>query len=333
MNSPCPKNIVEKVTEVGSLPQTLAAVLKVINNPNSAADEIADTISRDVSLTTRVLRMVNSAQFGRKRKVTKVSEAVIIMGINSIKVLTLSSSVFGMVTDGEFFKKCNIKRIWRHLIETASNARAIAEEIGYKEPEEAFVAGIIHDLGIILMLLYYREEYLEVVPKMGTDKEGIESAERSIFGLTHGEVGSAMTSAWKLPSNLTFVVENHHKLAADIIAEESALNNIVALADRLTIGPFENYAPDIEKNIEFVQSACGALKLSSEAVNRIRKESILESIKLAEYLDLDIGDILDILTEANEKLAELYFSLEKIYVEKRNLQKRFRETATEPVHH
>ncbi len=331
MDYPCSKDIVAKVTEVGSLPQTLAAVLKVINNPDSAADQIAEVISRDVSLTTRVLRMVNSAQFGRKRKVTKVSEAVIIMGINSIKVLTLSSSVFGMVTDKDLFKRCNIKRIWRHLIETASSARSIAVEIKYKEPEEAFVAGILHDLGIILMLLYYREGYLEVMEKMTVDKEGIEAAERNIFGLTHSEVGAAMTGGWKLPSNLTYVVQNHHSLSTGIMPEEAALNNIIALADRMTIGPFDNYSPDIEKNIEFIQSACRSLNLSNDAVNRIRKESILESIKLAEYLDLDIGDILEILTEANDKLAELYFSLERIYIEKRNLQSQLNGAVTETV--
>jgi two-component system cell cycle response regulator len=329
MNSPCPKDIIAKVTEVGSLPQTLAAVLKTINNPDAAAHDIADVISRDVSLTSRVLRMVNSAQFGRRRKVTKISEAVIIMGLNSIKVLTLSSSVFGMVADKELFERCNIKRIWRHLIETASNARSIAIEIGYKEPEEAFVAGILHDLGIILMLLYYREKYLSVVDRMNIDKKGIEAAERSMFGMTHGEVGAEMTGNWKLPSNLTYVVQNHHSLSSGIMPEEATLNNIVALADLMTIGPFDNFAPDIERNIEFIQSACRTINLSNEAVNQIRKESILESIKLAEYLDLDIGDILEILTEANDKLAELYFSLQKIYIEKRNLQSLLKETVAE----
>ncbi len=327
MESPSPKEIISQITEIGSLPQTLAAVLKVLNNPHSGADEIADVISRDVSLTTRVLRMVNSAQFARKRKVTKVSEAVMIMGINSIKVLTLSSSLFGMVTEKEFLQKCNIKRIWRHFIETASNARAIAVEMEYKEPEEAFVAGIIHDLGIILMLLYFKDKYLEVIGKARVEKKGIESAERQVFGLTHCEVGFEMTAAWKLPPSFSFVVQNHHHLVTDIKAEEAVLNNIISLADRMTNGPFENYYPDIEHNIEFIQSACRALNLDSDTVNRIRKDSILESIKLAEYLELDIGDILEILTEANDKLAELYFSLERLYLEKQKLQAMMSESS------
>ena len=134
MVSPTPKDIISGISEIGSLPQTLAAVLKALNDPRAGADEIAGLISRDISLTSRILRLVNSAQFGRRRKVTRVSEAVMVMGLNSVKVLTLSSSVFGMVTDKELLQKCNVKRIWRHLIETASNARSIATQINYRDP-------------------------------------------------------------------------------------------------------------------------------------------------------------------------------------------------------
>ena len=321
MTNPCPKDIISGISQIGSLPQTLAAVLKVINNPNSGADDIADVISRDISLTTRVLRMVNSVHAGRRRKVTKVSEAVVVMGLNSIKVLTLSSSVFSLIADNELCQKSNIKRIWRHLIETAASARSIAEAIHYPEPEEAFVAGIMHDIGIIIMLLYYKDAYLDLYQKMKSDRKGIIQAEIDKFGLNHTEIGSEMMNSWKLPASFADVALNHHSLDTDsVLMNDSKLVDIVALADRLTMGPFDDYFPDIEQNIEFIQTACRRLKLESADANRIRKESILESIKLAEYLELDIGDILEILTEANNKLAELYFSLEKIFLEKQKLQ-------------
>ncbi len=317
----CPKEIVSGIAQIGSLPQTLAAVLKAINKPNAGADEIADVISRDVALTTRVLRMVNSAHAGRRRKVTKVSEAVVVVGLNSIKVLTLSSSVFSLITEKELLQKCNIKRIWRHLIETAASAKSIARAIQYREPEEAFVAGIMHDIGIIIMLLYFKDSYLDLDQEMKIRRQGILQAEKDKFGVDHTEVGAEMVNSWKLPPIFAHVVSNHHCLdSGAIMPEDSLLSDIVALADRLTMGPFDNYFPDIEENIEFIQAACRKLNLDSQHANRIRKESMLESIKLAEYLDLDIGDILEILTEANDKLAELYFSLEKIFLEKQQLQ-------------
>lgn len=319
MSSPTPKDIISKICEIGSLPQSLASILKVLDDPSADADKIAEVISKDVSLTVRVLKMVNSAQYSRTRKVSKISEAVAVMGLNSIKMLTLSSSVFGMMPDGKLMEKCNIKRIWRHLIETAINAKNIAEELKYREPEEAFVAGILHDLGIIIMLLYYKDEYVNVIEKLKKQKIGLIKLERVTFGFTHGDIGAEMVEAWKLPPRLVYVIQNHHTTGGPCIVEDdSKLNDIIALADRLTFGPFDEYFPDLEENIRVVYEIQETLNLSSEATNKIRKKSTRQALTLAEYLELDIGEIIDILAEANERMAELYFSLEKMYMEKQN---------------
>jgi len=315
MDTPGPREIISKIHEIGSLPQSLAAVLEVLNNKNAGADEIADVISKDVSLTTRVLKMVNSAQYSRRQKVAKISEAVVVMGLNSIKMLTLSSSVFSLMPGTELFDECDVKRIWRHLIEVATSSRSIATEIDYPEPEEAFVAGLLHDMGIIIMLLYYREHYLKAVNKARAKECFLWEAEMELFGYTHGDVGAEMIDAWKLPPTLSFVTRNHHDIEQPGLSTNDArLNYIVALADRLTLGPFQDYYPAIEDNIRFVSSVQKKLGLKSNAVNKIRKESLQQSIVLAKYLDLDVGDIIDILTQANEQLAELYFSLEQLYL-------------------
>ena len=102
MNSLSPKDIVAGISQIGSLPQSLAAVLEVINNPNSGAKEIAEVISQDVSLTTRVLKLVNSANYGCGRKISRISEAVTLVGVNSIKVVALSSTVFGIIVHSLF---------------------------------------------------------------------------------------------------------------------------------------------------------------------------------------------------------------------------------------
>lgn len=322
MSSPTPKDIISNICEIGSLPQSLASILKVLDDSSADADKIAKVISKDVSLTVRVLKMVNSAQYSRTRKVSKISEAVAVMGLNSIKILTLSSSVFGMMPDSDLMQKCDLKRIWRHLIETAINARNIAEELEYREPEEAFVAGILHDLGIIIMLLYYKDEYITVIEKLKKQKIGLTKLERVTFGFTHCDIGAEMVEAWKLPQKLVYVIQNHHTIGGPCIVEDdSKLNDIVTLADRLTSGPFDEYFPDIEENIRSIYEIQKVLMLSPEATNKIRKTSTRQALTLAEYLELDVGEILDILAEANERMAELYFSLEKVYIEKQDINK------------
>lgn len=332
MENISPKEIVSSIHQIGALPQTLAAVLKVVDNPNTGAREIAQAISTDVSLTTLVLKMVNSAHYNRARRVSKISEAVTVMGVNSLKVLALSSSVFSLVGGKELDEKFNIKKISRHFIEVASIARSIAEVIESADQEEAFVGGILHDVGILIMILHFEEKYGDALEEMNSSGKGLVQAEKKIFGCTHCDVGAELIESWKLPTKLAFAVQNHHECDnAGIIQKDSTFNNIIALADRITLGPFEDYYPDVEQNIEFIHEISKNLKLKEGDLNRIRKESIVQSIKLAQYLDLEIGDLIEILSDANKKLAEMYISLERIYLEKEELRKKTVGTQTEPV--
>jgi len=333
VSSLSPRDIVAGISQIGSLPQALAAVLEVINNPQSGARDIADVISRDVSLTTRVLKLVNSANYGCGRKVSRISEAVTLMGVNSIKVVALSSSVFGMISGREVAEKQSIKRISRHLIEVAVISRGIALDIGYKEPEEAFVAGIIHDVGIIIMMLYFREKYYDIIPELNIRRKGIIATEKEIFGFDHGQVGAELIESWKLPPRLSFTVRQHHTVdTARVIDDEAFLNDLVAVADRLTLGPFEGYYPDPEENIQCIHSIAARLKIGLEDLSRIRKDAIKESIDMSKYLELDTGDLIDILADANGKLAEMFISLEKVYLKKCELEERLnKEPETTPV--
>jgi len=332
MNNFSPKEIVSSIHQIGALPQTLAAVLKAVDNPSAGAKDIAQSISTDVSLTSLVLKMVNSAHYNRSRRVAKISEAVTVMGVNSLKVLALSSSVFSMVGGQQLMEIFNIKKISRHFIEVASTARSIAEVIGSKDQEEAFVCGILHDVGILVMILCFKEQYSKVFIEMNHSGKGLCDAEKKLFGCTHCDVGAELIESWKLPPRLAFAVQNHHDCDnTGIIPEDSRFNNIISLADRLTLGPFDNYYPDIEENIKYIHNLSQNLNIKDSDLNRIRKESIVQSIKLAEYLGLEIGDLLDTLADANKKLADMYLSLEKLYVEREDLLKKAGIFKVEPV--
>ncbi|MCP4705334.1 MAG: HDOD domain-containing protein [candidate division Zixibacteria bacterium] len=327
-----PKEIVSSIHEIGALPQTLAAVLKAVDDPNTGAKEIAKAISTDVSLTTLVLKMVNSAHYNRARRVSKISEAVAVMGVNSLKVLALSSSVFSLVCGQELAEKFNIKRISRHFIEVASTARSIAKIVDSGDEEEAFVGGILHDVGILIMILHFQDKYDEVLKEMSSSKKGLIEAEKKILGCTHCDVGAELIESWKLPTKLAFAVQNHHDCdKAGIIPEDSTFNNVIALADRIALGPFEDYYPEVEQNIELVHELSKKLNIKDIGLDKIRKESIVQSIKLAQYLELDVGDLIEILSDANKKLAEMYLSLEKLYIEKEELIKKNGADQPQPV--
>lgn len=336
MSPHTPEEIVSSIRDIGTLPQSMAAILEILDDPNSDASDIGDIISRDVSLTARMLKMVNSVQYSRSRKVSKISEAVMVMGLNSVKVLALSSSLFSIKPDEELFGSLNIKRIWRHFIETASCARSIAESIAFKNTEDAFVAGVMHDIGIVAMILFFREKYFDAIKMMKENKTGVVAVEKEMFGMTHCEVGVAMAKDWKLPSGVSFVVENHHSIDPPLIVpEDSMLCNIVSLADRIALGPFEYYHASIEEDIRDIKTLCGRMKLSTADANRIRKASLLQSIILSEHLELDTGEVMEVLTVANSRLADMYLSLEKIIRERDQLlneaEKIIKESTPNPV--
>ncbi|UCD17843.1 MAG: HDOD domain-containing protein [Candidatus Zixiibacteriota bacterium] len=322
------EDVVSAVREIGVLPQTMVTILRAFDNPDASTKDIAAVINRDISLTTRVLRMVNSVRYGRSRKVTRVSEAVRVMGLNSIKVLTLSSSIFGIKPDEKLFGQLNIKRIWRHFIETAVSASNIASECGYPDPEEAFIAGILHDIGIVLMLLHFRERYVEVVRGLEQNRKGIVSAEKELLGFTHCEVGAQIAEGWKLPPRLIHVIRNHHDINSPaIIHIDAMLNDIIATADRIALGPFDYSSSGVEEDILFTRKACAKLKMKSRVVNQIRKSSLMQSIELAKYLELDAGDIIDILADASNRLADLYYSLEQALVEESAMEEEVKSAA------
>jgi HD-like signal output (HDOD) protein len=311
-----PEEVINNITQIGSLPQNLAAALKAVNEPDVNIDHIAGAISRDVSLTTRVLRMVNSTHYARHGRVTKISDAVKIMGLNSIKMITLSSSVFGMLPDDQQVDGIEFKRIWRHMIGSATSAKSIAIEADYREPEEAFIAGILHDAGIVIMILCFKGDYHRVLQHMKDNQKGLPDAEREIFGFTHCEVGAELARQWKLPARFEFVMNNHHDINAPCPVEcDAQLNEIVSLADRLTQGPFDSYYPDLEQNIAFILAICRNLGLSSDTTHRIRMESLTQTIELADFLEIDVGNLREIMIQANRQMAEMYFRLENLYLE------------------
>nr|MBN2278528.1 HDOD domain-containing protein [candidate division Zixibacteria bacterium] len=311
-----PREIIEGIHELGSLPQSLSAVLKVVNNPHAGAKEIAEVISRDISLTTRLLKMVNSSHYMRKGRVTKVSEAVIVMGLESIKTLILGSTIFGMTPDEELLKMMDIRRIWRHLLEVAQNARIIAELIGYREPEEAFVTGILHDVGIVILLLHFKKDYAELVAKARRNRQELVVVEQDTLGYNHAEIGAELITAWRLPKSLAYAVRNHHNSEdTSTNPTEEKLCDIVSLADRLAVGSLEIFQTDIARLAREIKSMARNLKLDHTETGKIRRDSLSRSLEMAAYLELDVGDVIEIISDANAYLADLYFGLEQTYLE------------------
>ncbi len=195
---------VENIDTLPTIPGALKKLLKVLENQKVSLNEISSFVSSDPVIATKVLRMVNSPIYGFPGRISSVSQAVILLGLNVIKGLLLGVSVFELM-------QRSMVGLWEHSMGCAVAARVIAKKKGLKEPEEVSIAGLLHDIGKVVLILQFQEHY-EYATKEAEDKGIIISeAEKNIFTITHADAGTWMTQKWRFPANLTDVINYHHK--------------------------------------------------------------------------------------------------------------------------
>ena len=207
MNSIDVRTIREKIENINALPtipKVLQKLLGVIENPRISLNEISNFIASDPALTIKVLKMVNSPVYGFPGRISSVNQAVILLGLTVVKGLLLGVSVFDLM------QKTMIG-LWEHSLGTAIISRLIAKKKGLKEPDELSVDGLLHDIGKVLLLLQYSQEYERAMQDSASQEITIYDAEKTYFTTTHASVGAWMAQKWRFPPNLTEVIEYHHK--------------------------------------------------------------------------------------------------------------------------
>lgn len=195
---------IENINALPTIPKTLKKILGVIENPRISLNEISRFVSGDPALTTKVLKMVNSPVYGFPGRISSVNQAVILLGLTVVKGLLLGVSVF------ELMQKTMIG-LWEHSLGSAIVCRLIAKKKGLKEPDELSIDGLLHDIGKILLVLQYPEEYEKTMNE--SDQRGltIYESEKNHFNTTHASVGAWMAQKWSFPPNLIEIIEYHHK--------------------------------------------------------------------------------------------------------------------------
>lgn len=265
MNKMDPKVLRHRVESINTLP-TVPSVLKrlstVIEKPRITIVEISAFISNDPALTTKVLKMVNSAIYGFPGRIASVSHATMLLGLNVIKGLLLGVSVF------ELMQK-TMSGLYEHSLACAIASRVIAQKKNLKEPEEVSVAGLLHDIGKVILTLEFAQEYEAAMKEAQEKKMSIFDAEKNQFSATHADVGGWLAEKWRFPRNLIEVIEFHHR---PMMAKNAPLETaIVHMADLLVRArgfgfAGENFVPDVNP------VAYELLKLSEQDIKDVLRE-------------------------------------------------------------
>lgn len=219
--------------QIPTLPSVVSTVLNLLSDPNVSANKIGEVISTDISLSTKTLKIVNSAFYGFSKRISTITQAVVILGFNTIK-----SAVFGVAVINAFdkYKKrtsINYEDFWNHSLAVGAASRVLSRYINYENSEEAFIGGIIHDIGKLLLSQFASKQYEEVLEKVRyeSDNKVFSDIEKSILGFDHSEIGYFLVEKWNFPKNLSSIIKYHHNPSIVPDDRDKVLISIIHIAN------------------------------------------------------------------------------------------------------
>jgi len=192
-----------------SLPDIFYKLTRIIEQPKSSAQDIGKVIERDPGLTARVLRLVNSALYAFPGKIDGIGRAIAMVGTEQVKNLALATSVISM------FKRVppgfiTMRSFWSHSLATALAAREIGRLCGDRNLETLFVGGLLHDIGVLILLTHRSKQAVLAARLAKTNDISLSAAEHQVMGYDHAQAGGALLEAWNLPVGQRKVVAHHH---------------------------------------------------------------------------------------------------------------------------
>ncbi len=200
---------VKSIEGLPSFPSTHAEILKLTKSDDASSDDIADKLQLDPGLLATLFKLVNSSAYGFNKQVKDLSLAVTLLGLEEIANLVLAAQVFDKLGNYDDGAGLDLKEFWRHSVGTAFVARAVARKLN-TEVESAFLAGMMHDLGKIILDRYFGDYYKAVFEVIGSEDVTILQAEKEILGVTHAAVGGQLAEEWKFPKNYLNAIAYHH---------------------------------------------------------------------------------------------------------------------------
>ena len=302
-----------------SLPQALVQILKQVDNPDFNADELARIILLDPPLTGRILKLANSSHYKRYSNISTVHQAVQVLGATTVKCLALSSSVFD---PDKLQKEAGIdpKAYFANVLTVAAASEKLAEATGYKNTEEVFIAGLLHDIGTMFFVHHYPREYRKIVEGRVGGATSLMDAEQKLFGTTHTEVGFCLAQVWCLPDYICESIKEHHGTIPETPGPSPS--GIVRLASLLVEDRTSGYVMDLEERLAAIHQAAEKLGLSKVQVDAVSASLLSSTISVAEYLGVDIGNIEEMLSRANKEIWRTYLMIENLFRERQEMNER-----------
>ncbi|NNE42860.1 MAG: HDOD domain-containing protein, partial [Gemmatimonadetes bacterium] len=261
----------KNINDLPTLPHVVQQVLEKTRDSEANLSDIVNLIATDQSLVTTYLKLVNSAFYGFNRRIATLKQAITLLGFRSVRNVVVNAGVVG-VFRRRMFNSRNRNRLWNHSVACAVACRALAERTGYKAKEEAFTAGLLHDIGKVVIDQYAPKDSARIVA-MVEDGFGQREAEEQVLGVDHTKIGSWIAERWQLPKNLCWVIEYHHDPTSDKIPANKELVQLVASANVICRFRSTDTPEELEEGLkEFVETDHNWMKFNVEQLRELLEE-------------------------------------------------------------
>lgn len=202
---------VKKISSIATLPEVTARIVATVEDPNSNAAQLNRIVAHDPALVTRILKVVNSAFYGLPGQIASVERAIVLLGINAIKNIAVAASL------GKLFKGVKLgagftpRDLWTHCIAVAVSARDLAKQMRVPLVDEAFLAGMIHDVGLLVSLQVFPEKLVEACERAKVEESHFCDIEHALIQMDHQQLGQNLCEQWKFPRSCQLVAGYHHR--------------------------------------------------------------------------------------------------------------------------
>jgi HD-like signal output (HDOD) protein len=271
------KKLFDRIGEVSSLPTVVVRILEVVNDERTGSDDLLRAIGGDPALAARILRTVNSASYGLRRPATDLKSAISLLGFREIRNLALTIHVARSFKEGIGYRTYSREALWNHMVAAATAAKLVANVSGQAAGDEAYLAGLLHDLGLILIDQHIHHRFRKVVDALNAGTPTC-AVEREILGFDHTEIGEFVARKWRFPAQVTDAIRFHHTPAAyegghkSIVYAVSIANYLVSRCGSTSLGVANVAMPE--------QLAFAGLSIHSEKLHSIC-EQLDESLDAA----------------------------------------------------
>lgn len=229
------ENAIREISHIATLPEVTLRIIELVEDPTSTAQDLHGVISNDPALSSRILKVVNSSFYGLPGQIASINRAIVMLGLNAVKNIAIAASLAKLFRGGELTPTFSAKELWNHSNSTAIGCKMISDAAGMGLGDEAYLAGLIHDIGIMVEMQYDRSKLIDALDKTGAGVDGLPKVsllktEEEVFGANHQHFGQGLCTKWKFPAPFASATGYHHNpLSAP--AEQAKLVAVVHAAD------------------------------------------------------------------------------------------------------